>query len=217
MWTDADAIRLAAGAEELSVALSVGQVGQFGRLAETLEEANRSLNLTRIPVGEFVELHFLDSLAIGLLGPLEDDVLDVGTGAGFPGLALAIAWPESKFTLVDATLKKLRFVERVARELRLTNVKVVHGRAEELAREREFAGRFGLVTARAVAPLERLIGWTAPFVRGGGRVVAYKSSDVEAELAAAEVRRFRIPGTAIERSLVSLRKRSPGGAGGYVL
>ena len=112
-------------------------------------------------------------------------VLDVGTGAGLPGLALKIARPDLRLTLVDSTAKKLLFCRAVADDLGLEEVQTVHARAEQVAKQDNLAGQFDLVTARAVAPLGRLLPWLAPFVAPGGLAIALKGAGAAEELAAA--------------------------------
>ena len=112
--------------------------------------------------------------------------LDVGTGAGLPGLALKIARPDLTMTLMEGTAKKLLFCRAVADDLGMEGVTTIHARAEEAARRVDMAGQFDLVTARAVAPLERLLPWLAPFLAPGGVAVALKGTGVSEEMAAAQ-------------------------------
>jgi 16S rRNA (guanine527-N7)-methyltransferase len=111
-------------------------------------------------------------------------VLDVGSGAGFPGLALAIAFPAWRVTLLEATGKKVRFLETVLAELSLTNAQALTGRAEDIARRPEHRGAYGVVTARAVAAMPTLLEYCAPFARAGGQLIMPKKGDLTAELAA---------------------------------
>ncbi len=169
--------------------LSDGQLGQFARYAHLLLEWNATrMNLTRLTSPRDVAVkHFLDSLAVltVLTPPPGTRALDVGTGAGLPGLALKIARPDLKMTLLDGTAKKLLFCRAVADDLGLAGVETVHARAEEGARRPDLSGRFDLVTARAVAPLERLLPWLAPFLAPGGVAVALKGAGAREEMAAA--------------------------------
>jgi 16S rRNA (guanine527-N7)-methyltransferase len=161
--------RLAAGAATLGAPLDARQLAQFERLTAELTKWNKAYNLTAITApDEVLTHHLLDSLAAHtqLAG---NTVADVGTGAGFPGLPLAIVNPARRFTLIDAVDKKLRFIDHVARELGLANVRTRHGRIEQFARE-----AFDTVIARAFAPLPRLVAWVAPLVGPETRVIAMK-------------------------------------------
>jgi 16S rRNA (guanine527-N7)-methyltransferase len=169
--------------------LNEAQLAQFGRYAELLVEWNATrMNLTRLTAPRDIAVkHFLDSLAVLKATDISEgaSVIDVGTGAGLPGLALKIARPDLVLTLLDSTAKKLAFCRAVADELGLDGVTTLHARAEEAGRMPGHAAAYDLVTARAVAPLEKLLPWCAPFVRPGGLVVALKGASVADELAPA--------------------------------
>lgn len=220
MFDSAQQETLARGAKTWGLSLSGEALGRFARYAEMLEEANRQFNLTRIPPEEAGTRHFLDSLALAaaFAPPPGQHLIDVGTGAGFPGLPLAIAYPRFAVTLLDGTLKRLRFLDAVIADLGLTNVRTVHGRAEEIARLPDYRERFDLVTTRAVAKLTEIAAWTLPLARPGGLSIAYKGREIAEELRAAEtpiaaqggkVERtveVLLPETDIVRSLVLIRK-----------
>lgn len=169
--------------------LSGTQLLQFVRYAEILVEWNATrMNLTRLVSPRDIAVkHFLDSLALlTILTPaINSRVIDVGTGAGLPGLALKIARPDLRVTLLDSTAKKLGFCRAVADELGLSTVETVHARAENAAKLPTLAGKFDLVVARAVAPLETLLPWLAPFVAPGGQIAALKGASVADEIMAA--------------------------------
>ncbi len=161
---------LTRGAAGFGIALTPTQVAQLLRLVDELLRWNKAYNLTAITArADILTHHLLDSLAAqpDLAGKT---IADVGTGAGFPGLPLAIVNPDRQFTLVDAVDKKLRFVAHAARELGLCNVATLHGRVEQLRP----AAPFDTVIARAFAPLPRMLGWIAPLCGPGTRVVAMK-------------------------------------------
>ena len=180
--------KLISGADALRIPLTAEQVEQFRVYAALLAEWNEKMNLTAITISEEVQTkHFLDCL-VGLpllaeelgapLPPQQTlDCIDIGTGAGFPGVPLKITWPNLKLTLVDGTAKKLRFLTELVDALALENVSLVQGRAEELGRDPRFRGQFDLVAARAVARLNTLAEYLLPFVRQSGLAIVYKGSE----------------------------------------
>jgi 16S rRNA (guanine527-N7)-methyltransferase len=175
--------------ETWNLKLTETQIGQFVRYAELLVEWNATrMNLTRLVSPRDIAVkHFLDSLALLTVQtpPLHAQILDVGTGAGLPGLALKIARPDLRVTLMDGTAKKLTFCRAVADDLGLDFVETVHARAEEAAKRPDLAGRFDWVVARAVAPLDKLLPWLAPFAAPGGLLLSLKGIAADTELAAA--------------------------------
>lgn len=183
---------LISGADSLRIPLSSEQIEQFRVYAGLLAEWNQKMNLTAITDSvEVQKKHFLDCLAglplvaeeTGESLPLKRALacVDIGTGAGFPGVPLKIAWPALKLTLVDGTAKKIRFLEEVVGSLGLENVTLVQGRAEELGLNRRFRGQFDLAAARAVARLNTLTEYMLPFVRQGGLAVIYKGPNAAEE------------------------------------
>ena len=177
------------GAEGLGIPLPPEAEPSFLRYAEMLVAANARTNLTRIvdPAGIAVR-HFLDSLTVLLAYPDLSEgarLADIGTGAGVPGLPLKIVRPDLDLTLIDSLGKRLTFLDEVVRELGLAPVTLVHARAEDAGRDPVHRERYDLVTARAVATLPILLEWCAPLVRVGGRFVALKSADMDAERDAA--------------------------------
>ena len=195
------------GAAQLGIPLSETQATQLLRLLDELDDWNQRLNLTGIRErAQQITKHLLDSLAVHshLRGT---NVADIGTGAGFPGLPLAVALPQMRFTLVDSTGKKLKFVEHAAQTLRLQNVQTVHTRAETY-RPKE---RFDNVVSRAVGPIETFVKWSGHLCVGGGRLLAMKGRYPTDELTQipngwklAEVHRLNIPGLDEQRHLVEL-------------
>lgn len=146
---------------------------------------NEHINLTAVrDPNEALIKHVLDSLAITDLPEYKEaqTIIDVGTGAGFPGALLAIASPEKEFVLLDSTLKRLRVIDEFADTLNISNLKTVHARAEEISKKPEFRESFDVCVSRAVANLEKLSGWCLPFVRKGGHFIAYKGENYEEEL-----------------------------------
>lgn len=176
---------LIAGCARLGISLNPEQIRQFEQYYQQLVAWNERLNLTTITGYEDVQVkHFLDSLVslpliateLGLSLPLQRPLrlVDVGSGAGFPGLPLKIAVPQLDVTLMDGTQKKVHFLTEVVDQLGLSSIHVVHGRAEELGRKPEHRDSYDLVTARAVAPLNVLAEYLLPLVRQGGLAVVYK-------------------------------------------
>ena len=169
--------------------LTDAQTDQFVRYADLLVEWNASrMNLTRLVSPRDIAVkHFLDSLALLTVysPPQGARMIDVGTGAGLPGLALKIARPDLRVTLLDSTAKKLFFCRAVADDLGLDAVETVHARAEDAAKLPALNGQFDLVIARAVAPLATLLPWLAPFAGPRGQIAALKGTGVNEEMAAA--------------------------------
>ena len=148
-------------------------------------ERNEHINLTAVrDRDEAIVKHVLDSLAICDLPEYKaaKTVIDVGTGAGFPGALLAIVSPDKEFTLLDSTLKRLRVIDEFAEALGISNLKTVHARAEEINRKPECSGAFDICVSRAVANLDTLSKWCLPFVRKGGVFIAYKGENYNEEL-----------------------------------
>jgi 16S rRNA (guanine527-N7)-methyltransferase len=181
---------LTSGAETLGIALAEEQIAQCERFTQIILEANTKQNLTRIvtPEGMAVK-HFLDSLVVihSLPTPLAQNarVLDVGTGLGFPGVAMKIQRPDISLTLLDSLRKRLVFLGEAASSLEMP-VEIVHARAEDAQKLPEHRGKYQLVAARAVAALPKLLAWCGPFVKRGGYFVAMKTSSVSEELAEAQ-------------------------------
>ncbi len=170
--------------------LTPAQQAQFETYYHLLVEWNEKFNLTTLTDYTAAQLkHFLDSLSAAplLLGQTNaKKLLDVGAGAGFPGMALAIAFPALRVTLLEATGKKVRFLDAVARALPLENVTTVHGRAEDLAHQPQERAAYDYVVARALAEMRTLAEYTLPFARVGGSVIAYKALDAARETAQAQ-------------------------------
>jgi len=215
--------RLIAGAERLGLSLTPRQVEGFHVYYEELIRWNRRVNLTAIIDYEGVQLkHFLDSLTIVLaIKKMPSLVIDVGTGAGIPGVPLKILFPNISLTLVDSTHKKADFLKHLVAQLGLEGVEVVTARAEQLAHDEGYRERFDLVLSRGVAELASLAELALPFCALGGCFIAQKKGEISQEIEAAttaidilggqlrEVKRFTLEELGEERALVVIDKLTP--------
>ena len=210
---------LTAGLRELGVAECPFAADNLLRYSEILREKNKVMNLTAITdPTEIVTRHFLDCAALAPYMPQDGRVLDVGTGAGFPGIPLKIAFPEVEVVLLDSLNKRVKFLNEVIGQLGLSKITAIHGRAEDFARQKEYREQFDLVVSRAVANLSSLSEYCLPYVKVGGRFVSYKSGKLNEELVAAqkaihvlggeakEPVYFQLTGTEDERSFVCIEK-----------
>lgn len=218
-------LQLQEEAGKLGIVLTNRQMEQFFRYYEMLLEKNKVMNLTAITQeNEVVTKHFVDSLSLVRVFPLWREkeeavsVMDVGTGAGFPGIPLKIAFSRHRLTLLDSLNKRVKFLEDVCGDLGLQGIRAIHGRAEDFGRDETCREKFDCCVSRAVANLSVLSEYCLPFVKVGGTFVSYKSGDVEEEVKGAEnaigllggrvekIDSFLLPGTEIKRSLVVIRK-----------
>lgn len=207
--------------EELGIRLTDVQKKQFDRYYELLIEWNRVMNLTGITEYDEVNLkHFTDSLTIVRIKDMDQisTLIDVGTGAGFPGIPIKIAFPHIKLTLLDSLNKRIKFLDHTAEELGLENVITLHGRAEDYAKRSEYRERYDMCASRAVANLSTLSEYCIPFIKKGGCFVSYKSADSDEEIRMSEravdmlggnlkkIDKFCLPGSDMGRSLVLIEK-----------
>ena len=175
---------------EQNINLTDQQKAQFERYFELLVEWNEKINLTAITEKEEVYLkHFYDSIAPilqGLIANQEIKLLDIGAGAGFPSLPMKILYPQLEVTIIDSLNKRINFLQLLAEELNLEGVHFYHGRAEDLAQDKNFRAQFDIVTARAVARMQVLSELTVPFLKVGGKLLALKASNAPEELTEAQ-------------------------------
>lgn len=171
--------------EDMKIAYSEEMLRQFQRYMELVLEWNEKVNLTAITEKEeFIKRHYVDSIAICGFSQMKEAkrIIDVGTGAGFPGIPLAILFPEKEFVLMDSLNKRIKIIDELSKEIRLDNVTFCHERAEDLAQKKEYREQFDLCVSRAVANLSVLSEYCLPFVKVGGWFAAYKSGAAAEEL-----------------------------------
>lgn len=208
-------------AEEYGISLSETQLQQFDRYQELLVEWNQKMNLTALTEPKDVAIkHMIDSVSVYDEKWFSEgtSVIDVGTGAGFPGLPLKILCPSLKVTLLDSLNKRVKFLETVVSELGLRDIVCVHARAEEAARQKQYREKFDAVVSRAVARLPILAEYDLPFVRVGGFFAAMKGAKYEEEAEEAKkavkllgggetvLREIKLPGLEDKRGIIYIRK-----------
>ena len=204
------------------IELKEEQLSMLSSFYEMLVEKNKVMNLTGITEWDDVVLrHYIDSISISEIMNLNDfrgKVLDLGTGAGFPGIPLKIIFPDLQITLFDSLNKRIRFLQEVIDELELKNIEAIHGRAEEFGKNSDYREQYDLVVSRAVANIATLSEYCLPFVKVGGSFISYKTDSIEEEISNSgkavsilggkieRVEHFTLPNTDMERSLLQIKK-----------
>ena len=197
--------------EDLKIKLNKEQIQKFYTYMNLLLEWNEKINLTAITEpDEIILKHFIDCLMITKYIKSNDNIIDIGTGAGFPGIPLKIYEKELKITLVDSLNKRLIFLEEVIKKLDLEGINTIHSRAEELGKNKTCREKFNVVTSRAVANLSTLAEYLLPLCKVGGRCICMKSADIEDELNNAKKAIEILGGKVIEKDIFSLPKSNIG-------
>lgn len=212
------------GCEALGIILTDEQVRQFLTYYEFLVEKNQVMNLTAITeYEEVVQKHFVDSLSIVKVCDMKQvqTLIDVGTGAGFPGVPIKIAFPHIKVVLLDSLNKRVQFLNELTVRLGCEEITAVHGRAEDFGKNPAYREQFDLCVSRAVANLSSLSEYCVPFINEKGRFISYKSMEIDTEAQEAkkaiyllggkveQVETFCLPGSDLGRSFVVIRKERP--------
>ena len=205
--------------KNINIDITDEQLKKFYIYMELLLEWNEKINLTAITeVEEVILKHFIDSMTV--LKYIEDgeDIIDVGTGAGFPGIPIAIMEQRKKLTLLDSLNKRINFLNEICNELKIHNVKTYHGRAEEFGHNKEHREKYDIAISRAVANMTTLVEYLIPFIKVGGICICMKGNDIEEELEQAKfaikelggriekVEKFNLPNSDMERNIIIIKK-----------
>lgn len=206
-------------AKKINISLSKEQLMQFYEYMNLLIKWNKVINLTSIiEPKEIIIKHFIDSLTVLDTIDKNDTIIDVGTGAGFPGIPIKIVFPETEVVLLDSLNKRIIFLNEVIEKLKLKGIKTIHGRAEDLGRDNFHREKYDIAIARAVAPLNILMEYLMPFVKVEGKCICMKGSTIEEELENSknaikvlngellEEKEFNLPNTDIKRSIIEIKK-----------
>ena len=205
--------------KELNIELSETQLNQFYKYMNILIKWNKVMNLTGITDPEEIIIkHFVDSLTVLNKVDKKDSIIDVGTGAGFPGIPIKIAFPETEVVLLDSLNKRIKFLNEVIEQLQLENIETIHGRAEDYGKDNKHREKYNIAIARAVAPLNILLEYLMPFVKVKGKVLCMKASNSEEEIKNSKnaikilggelvnTEEFCIPTTDIKRKIIQVNK-----------
>ena len=206
-------------ANKMEILLNEEQQTKFYKYMELIIDWNKKINLTAITEpGEVINKHFIDSISILKQIESKDKVVDIGTGAGFPGVPIKIANPSIEITLVDSLNKRINFLKEIIKELDLKGIEAVHARAEEFGQSKAYREKYDVVTSRAVARLNILVEYMLPIVKVGGKCICMKGPESEEEIKEAQkainvlggtiknVEKFSLPETDINRTIIVIEK-----------
>lgn len=206
-------------ANKININLTENQIEKFYKYMELLLEWNKKINLTAITdEDEIILKHFIDSLTVLKYINENDKIIDVGTGAGFPGIPIAIMMPNVRITLLDSLNKRINFLNEVIRELDLKNIETIHSRSEDCGKDIFFREKYDIALARAVANLSTLSEYLLPFIKIDGKMICMKGSNLEEELKNAEYAikelggefvlkdEFELPDSDIKRNIIIVEK-----------
>ena len=203
----------------LNIEISDKQIKQFYNYMNLLIEWNKKMNLTAIlDPDEIIVKHFIDSVTINKFISKKSNIIDIGTGAGFPGIPIKIINESTSITLLDSLNKRILYLDEVIDSLKLKDITTVHGRAEDFGINKEFRQKFDYATSRAVAPLNYLLEYMLPFIKVGGSCICMKGSNIDGELLEAknalsklggEIEKtvmIKLPESDIERNIIIIKK-----------
>ena len=204
---------------ELGLKFSMKQINKYLEYMNLLIEENKNMNLTAITQPEEVlTKHFIDSLTILKYCKEGESIIDVGTGAGFPGIPLNLSNKNLNIMLIDSLNKRVQFLEKVIKELKLNNIKAIHTRAEDMAKQKEYREQFDIATSRAVASLNVLLEYLLPFVKVGGKCICMKGSNIKEEINSSKkaleilggkiekIEEITLPNTDMKRNIIIVKK-----------
>ena len=205
--------------KKININLSDEQIEQFYEYMKLLLEWNEKINLTAITeTNDIILKHFIDSLTILKYVNEKNNIIDVGTGAGFPGIPIGIIKEKNKITLLDSLNKRILFLEEIIRKLNLKNINTIHGRAEEIGQDKISREKYDIAVSRAVANMTTLVEYLLPLVKIGGICICMKGPQVEKELEDAEfaikefggeidkIEKIKLPNSDMERNIVIIKK-----------
>lgn len=208
--------------EQLNISIGSETVFKFEKYMKLILEWNEKVNLTAITdEDDFIKKHFIDSILCVGFDEIKnaDTVIDVGTGAGFPGVPLALVFPDKQFLLIDSLGKRIKILYEILETLEISNVTLIHTRAEDLAHKKEYREKFDICFSRAVANLATLAEYCLPFVNIGGAFISYKGPDAGEELKEAgnaikllggeaeDIRKINIEGFDLDHNIIIVKKK----------